>query len=148
MKEDAKGAEEKKEGDEPAEKESSTSDEEVELTKADLKRIKKLIQEQDDEIEELKKANKKAKKELQYQYAENDNTVKRYKNELKLAQEFAVSKFAKDMLEIRDNLQRAIDYCKIDDLREIEDPKELISQLESLHTGIIRCFTRSRRQDD
>ena len=89
--------------------------------------------------------NKKAKKELQYQYAENDNTVKRYKNELKLAQEFAVSKFAKDMLEIRDNLQRAIDYCKIDDLREIEDPKELISQLESLHTGKLECFTRSRR---
>ena len=53
--------------------------------------------------------------------------MKRYKNELKITQEFAVSKFAKDMLEIRDNLQRAIDYCKIEELREIEDPKELIS---------------------
>lgn len=88
---------------------SVDSDEEFVLKAKD---IKKLLKDQDDEIETLKKKLDNAIKQYQYQLAENDNTVKRYKDEVKKAQEFAISKFAKDMLEVRDNLQMAIDHAK------------------------------------
>ena len=41
------------------------------------------------------------------QLAENDNTVKRYKVEIEKTKEFAISKFAKDLLEVRENLTLA-----------------------------------------
>ena len=44
--------------------------------------------------------------------AENDNTVKRYKKEIDSTKEFAISKFAKDLLEVRDNLERANEHIK------------------------------------
>jgi molecular chaperone GrpE (heat shock protein) len=39
--------------------------------------------------------------------AENDNTVKRYKLEMDKTRDFAIQKFAKDLLEVRDNLSLA-----------------------------------------
>jgi len=41
------------------------------------------------------------------QLAENDNTVKRYKVEIEKTREFSISKFAKDLLEVRDDLSLA-----------------------------------------
>ena len=39
--------------------------------------------------------------------AENDNTIKRYLKEVDQTKEFAISKFAKELLEVRDSLQFA-----------------------------------------
>lgn len=44
--------------------------------------------------------------------AENDNTIKRYRKEIESTREFAISKFAKDLLDVRDNLERANEYIK------------------------------------
>ena len=58
--------------------------------------------------------------------AENDNTVKRYKTEVKKAQEFSISKFAKDLLECRDNLDLAFKYINKTDVEESSDIKFII----------------------
>lgn len=45
-----------------------------------------------------------------YQLAENDNTIKRYKKEIDNTRDFAISKFAKDLLDVKDNLERATEF--------------------------------------
>lgn len=107
---------------------SSDSDAEPEtLSKADIEKIKKLISEQDKEIETLKEQVKQYKEKLVYQLAENDNTIKRYKKEIDSTKEFAISKFAKDLLDVRDNLELAevhIKKIKIDEVKDIQELKK------------------------
>ena len=109
---------------------TSSSDDEgtaESLSKADVDKIKKLIAEQDKEIEVLKEQVKQYKEKLIYQLAENDNTVKRYKKEIDSTREFAISKFAKDLLDVRDNLQMGYDFTekiKLDDIKDLEELKK------------------------
>jgi molecular chaperone GrpE (heat shock protein) len=44
--------------------------------------------------------------------AENDNMVKRYQKEIESTREYAISKFAKELLEVRDNFDRACEHIK------------------------------------
>jgi len=56
--------------------------------------------------------------------AENDNTIKRYIKEIDSTKEFAISKFAKELLEVRDSLEMAINHIKkikIDENTKIEE---------------------------
>jgi molecular chaperone GrpE len=79
------------------------------------------------EIESMKKEMKATKDKLLYEMAENDNTIKRYKKEMDSAKEFAISKFAKELLEVRDNLDRAtayLDEIKLDEEADIEQLKK------------------------
>lgn len=123
--------EEDKKDKKTANKEDSTSSSEDEgsaesLSKADVDKIKKLIAEQDKEIEVLKEQVKQYKEKLIYQLAENDNTVKRYKKEIDSTREYAISKFAKDLLDVRDNLQMGYDFSekiKLDDVKDLEEIK-------------------------
>jgi molecular chaperone GrpE len=55
---------------------------------------------------------KQYKEKLIYQLAENDNTVKRYKKEIDSTREFAITKFAKDLLDVKDNLEMAAAHIK------------------------------------
>jgi molecular chaperone GrpE len=48
------------------------------------------------------------KQKLAYQLAENDNTVKRYRKQIEDGKLFAISKFAKELLDVRDNLDLAL----------------------------------------
>ena len=114
--------------------ESSLDDDEEFVLKA--KDIKKLLKEQDEEIDVLKKKLDNAIKQYKVQLAENDNTVKRYKKEVNNAKEFAISKFAKDMLEVRDNLQMAIDYATKFDFEKSEDVEEFKKQYQDLYKGV------------
>ena len=66
---------------------------------------------------------KQYKEKLVYQLAENDNTIKRYKKEIDSTREYAISKFAKDLLDVRDNLEFAgnhIKKIKIDEVKDVE----------------------------
>ena len=65
--------------------------------------------------------------------AENDNTIKRYKKEIESTRGFAISKFAKDMLEIRDNLQMATKYT---DIKEEATQEEVTKQLKDVGDGV------------
>ena len=58
--------------------------------------------------------------------SENDNTVKRYKKEIDSTREFAITKFAKDLLDVRDNLQMGYDFSekvKLDGIKDVEELK-------------------------
>ncbi len=82
-----------------------------------------MIGDQDKEIEALKEQVKQYKEKLVYQLAENDNTIKRYKKEIDSTREYAISKFAKDLLDVRDNLEFAgnhIKKIKIDEVKDVE----------------------------
>ena len=88
-----------------------------------MEKIKTLFNEQELEIkslekqiDELKAQNEKQQKEItvvrvEYtkQVKENEGTVKRYRKMIEDEKQFAISKFAKDLLEVRDALRLGID---------------------------------------
>jgi molecular chaperone GrpE len=124
--EEKEAVKEEEKTEEPVEekKEETSSDESDEEITLKAKEIKKLLKEQDDEIEVLRKKLENAKKQYQYQLAENDNTVKRYKAEVKKAKDYSISKFAIELLEVRDNLRLAIDHAQKVKIEDIEELKE------------------------
>ena len=70
---------------------------------------------------------KDLKSKLIYQMAENDNTVKRYRKQVEDGKQFAISKFAKELLDVRDTLGLALEHVdleKIDENEDIESLKE------------------------
>ena len=68
----------------------------------------KKIEKHESKIEEQEKSIKDLKQKLIYQMAENDNTVKRYRKQIEDGKKFAVSNFAKELLEVRDSLSMAL----------------------------------------
>ena len=60
------------------------------------------------ELEELKDENKKLKEEFLRAYADAENTKKRALQEIEKNQKYAISSFAKALLSVADNLNRAI----------------------------------------
>ena len=133
-----KPADEKKDKKKADESSTSSSDEDSPetLSKTDIQKIKKLIAEQDKEIETLKEQVKQYKEKLVYQLAENDNTVKRYKKEIDSTREFAISKFAKDLLDVRDDIQMGYDFAKKIKVNEIKDLDELKRHFEEIRKGM------------
>lgn len=70
---------------------------------------------------------KELRQKLIYQMAENDNTVKRYRKQVEDGKQFAISKFAKELLDVRDTLGLALEHVdlqKIDENEDIESLKE------------------------
>lgn len=106
------------------------------MTAEDVKKIKKLIADQDKEIEELKEQVKTLKEKYVYQMAENDNTVKRYKKEIDSTKEFAISKFAKELLDVRDNLDLALNHVRKLNITEETPKEELARYLEQIMKGM------------
>lgn len=78
---------------------------------------------------------KEFKAKLVYQIAENDNTVKRYRKQIEDTKQFAISKFAKELLEVRDTLDLALQHTDLDKINEIEDLEALKTQLENIVKG-------------
>lgn len=119
---------------------TSSSDEEgasaEHLTKEDVKQIKSLIKEQEAEIEKLKEQVKALKEKYIYQIAENDNTIKRYKKEIEQTSDFAITKFAKELLDVRDNLQRATDHFKTLKMEETTDLEEIKKKFADVQQGM------------
>lgn len=121
---------------------SSTSDDEIDLTAEDVKKIKALIAEQDSTIEaHLKKIEdldlelKKYKQSLAYQVAENDNTIKRYRKQIDEGKQFAITKFATELLDVRDNLAFALQHVNIEKLEENEDIEQVKTQFKNVVQG-------------
>lgn len=121
---------------------SSGSEEEVELSAEDIKKIKALIKDQDETIEghekkleEQTKLIKELKQKLAYQLAENDNTVKRYRKQIEEGKQFAITKFAKELLDVRDALALALQHCKVEELDALEDLEVLKEQYRNVVQG-------------
>jgi len=137
-----KEEEPEKEAEEKKTTSGSSSEEELDLTPEDIQKIRDLIKEQDvsleentEKIEALTKEVKELKQKLVYQYAENDNTVKRYRKQIEDGKSFAISKFAKELLEVRDTLGLALEHCKLDKLDECEDIEDLKNQFRNIVRG-------------
>jgi len=57
--------------------------------------------------------------------------VKRYKKEIDSTREFAISNFAKDILDVRDNLDRAFEHIKkLGNTKEDAEVKEIKESLD------------------
>ena len=67
--------------------------------------------------------------------AENDNTVKRYRKQIEDGKLFAISKFAKELLDVRDNLELALKHVDLDKVDEMEDIEPLKVQFKSVVKG-------------
>jgi len=61
------------------------------------------------------------KTKLAYQVAENDNTIKRYRKLQADEKIFAISKFAKDLLDVRDALDLGMQHVNLEEALESED---------------------------
>ena len=67
--------------------------------------------------------------------AENDNTVKRYRKQIEDSKSFAISKFAKELLDVRDTLGLALEHSQIEKVREMDDPKLILERYEDVFKG-------------
>lgn len=118
---------------------SSSSDEEgnAQLSKEDIQKIKALLSDQETQIDALNDKVKDLKEKLAYQLAENDNTIKRYKKEVENSKLFAITKFAKDLLDVRDNLERAQNHVvKVQSEQEEMKAEDYKDQVEQIKQGL------------
>ena len=67
--------------------------------------------------------------------AENDNTVKRYRKQMEDGKQFAISKFAKELLDVRDNLALALQHVDLEKLEENEDIESVKTLFKNLVKG-------------
>ena len=62
--------------------------------------------------------------------------MKRYRGEVEKAKEFSISKFAKDLLDVKDDLELAMKYTNLEELKEEKDPEKLYEALKQLFDGV------------
>jgi len=110
-----------------------------------------------DEVEMLRAENAELKDRLLRALAEGENTRRRAEREKTDASQYAVTKFARDVLQVADNFQRAIEACPAD-ARESANPqvkavidgveateRQLLSMLEN--HGVKRIETEDAKFD-
>ncbi len=89
------------------------------------------------QLEETKKQAQEWKKELHYSMAENDSIIRRYKEEIALTKEYAISKFAKDLLEVHDNFHRALQSVSPAQVEKLaKNPEQKKGLYESFVMGV------------
>lgn len=74
--------------------------------------------------------------------AEAENTRKRSERVQQDASKFAVAGFAKDMLDVADNMRRALDSIPTDQLQENETLKTLFEGIEATQSVMLRAFEK------
>lgn len=96
-------------------------EEQIKKYSEELSKMHLNLSQKESEISNLKNVVKNSEEKYQNQLNETDLAIKRYKDQVKLAEDFAISKFAKDLLEIRDNLQFAINEASKFDIKNDPD---------------------------
>lgn len=129
-----------KDTEKPADKKADTSSsesssDEKPLSGDDVKKIKELFKEQEVEIESMKKViddymkqiarSDKEMKAFRIDYTkqvrENEATVIRYRKMIEDEKSFAITKFAKDLLDVRDAIRMALENTDIEAAKNEED---------------------------
>ena len=120
------GTSDKKEegGDDKATTEEESPTEESEETVSEEETLKANVAKLEEEIKDLKN-------QLLRSLADQENTRTIAKRDVSNAREFAISSFAKSLLDVSDNFQRALEAVPQDDLKSGEHPT-----LQSLYQGI------------
>ncbi|CAI2377732.1 unnamed protein product [Moneuplotes crassus] len=125
----------KEEQQEPTEEQQEVDPKVAKLEKQ-ISELETMLETKESHIEDTNKKLEKIFNKYRYQIAENDNTVKRYKEEVTKAKSFAITKFAKDLINVRDDFQRAIDHSSKFDHESCEDLEDLKNQYKNLLSGI------------
>lgn len=124
---------------------SDSSDDETSKAKQQhedqVNQLEQRILEFESALKESETAFKDLTNKYRYQLADNDNTVKRYKDEVAKASEFAISKFAKDLLSVRDDFHRAIEFADKFDVEASTDVAECKKEFVSLRKGVTMTST-------
>ena len=94
-------------------------------------------EENSDDIEQLKAENAKLKDAFLRTYAEAENIKKRCQQEIEKNTKFAIADFAKELLVVADNLQRAIDSVKN---TENEQCTALLKGVEMTQNELTKVF--------
>ena len=90
-----------------------------------------------DELQTLKEENAKLKDSFLRAYAEAENTKKRCQQEIEKISKYAISEFAKELLGVADNLQRAMTSAKDTDN---EQCKALLQGVEMTQKELTKVF--------
>ncbi|KAG2526689.1 hypothetical protein JM16_003732 [Phytophthora kernoviae] len=120
---------------ETAAKEQETATEETAAT--ELSETEKLQK----EIEELTAKNKDANDRLLRALADAENVRRISRVDVSNAREFAISKFAKALLDVSDNLERAHESIDVDTL----EAEKQMDAIKSLHEGVVMTETQLQK---
>ena len=92
-----------------------------------------------DELELLREENAKLKDSFLRAYAESENIKKRCQQEIEKNSKFAISEFAKELLGVADNMQRAMAAVKD---TENEQCKSLLQGVEMTQKELTKVFAK------
>ena len=94
-----------------------------------------------DHIAELEKQLEEAKSKALYAAAETQNVRRRLEGELQQATSYAAANFARDMLAIKDHLERAL-AAVTDELRQDKVASQFLAGIEATGRELEAAFTR------
>ena len=113
------------------------------LRKADIDAVPNLqaaLSERTKQLKESQESSAQLKERILRTLADMENLRTRTNQQLEESRQFAVQSFAKDVLDVADNLERALESVPaelLDDATAAEaDPATLRKNLQSLHNGV------------
>ena len=95
-----------------------------------------------DHIADLERQLEEARQQVLYAAAENQNIRRRLEAELKQATSYAASQFARDMLAIKDHLERAL-VAVTDELRGDKVASQFLTGIEATARELESAFTKN-----
>ena len=103
--------------------------------------IKEEAQEdQEDQVEKLTEENQKLKDDCLRAFAETENVKKRCQQEIEKNNKYAIASFAKELLGVADNLQRAIEAASKE--QNHEGCQNLLKGIELTQNELIKVFDK------
>jgi len=97
------------------------------------------IEETEIDIELLQAENQRLKEEFLRAYADAENTKKRCAQEIEKNNKYAISSFAKELLGVADNLQRAIDAAEKE---QDEKCAQFLEGIKLTQNGLNKAFNK------
>ena len=97
-------------------------------------------EEQGESVEELLAQNQKLKEDMLRAFADAENVKKRCQQEIEKNNKYAISSFAKELLGVADNLQRAIEAAEKE--KENESCSTLLKGIELTQNELTKVFDK------
>lgn len=98
------------------------------------------VDNKDAEFEKLRDENAKLKDDYLRAYADLQNTQKRCAQEMEKQAKYAISSFAKELLSVADNLHRALEAAKNDDLAQLQQFRKGVELTEAELMKVLNKF--------
>jgi len=98
------------------------------------------VDDKDAEFEKLRDENARLKDDYLRAYADLQNTQKRCAQEMEKQAKYAISSFAKELLSVADNLHRALEAAKNDDLAQLQQFRKGVELTEAELMKVLNKF--------